>query len=531
MLKALFKKQLLEFSSWIFQDRRTGKARSKGSAVAYIILYVVVLITFAGMFAATAGSLCMPLVSMDMGWLYHSLMCLMAVTIGVFGSVFSTFSSLYLAKDNDLLISLPIPTSRILFVRLFGVWLWGFIYESLVLIPALVIYWTNVPVTAFAVAASIVTLLLVSIFILTLSCILGWVVARVTVKLKNKSFITVLISVIFIGAYYYLYLNAYKMLEGILANIDLLGSKLQSGFSPIYWLGCSAEGNWLSTIPVAAIVLTVFMLTWWTLSRSFLRLATYKSGDAKKEYTLKSIKTGSVTGALLRKEARRLTSSANCMLNCCISGVVFLTGAAIFIVIKGDSVRDLIESIPGANQYVTLIVCGIVCMFAGMNDYAAVAVSLEGSTINLIQSLPVSAWDVLKSKLTLHIITTQITAFIFSVCAAVVTRADALSGIIMVVFPQVYLFLVSVLQLIINLKHPNLTWKNEVAVVKQSIGAFIAVFGSMLMVIVFGFLYVLCSEFLDVNTFLILLSVFLGLFIVLGVSWLKLRGSRIFETL
>ena len=38
--------------------------------------------------------------------------------MGAFGSVFNTYSSLYLAKDNDLLLSLPIPLRVIISSRL-----------------------------------------------------------------------------------------------------------------------------------------------------------------------------------------------------------------------------------------------------------------------------------------------------------------------------------------------------------------------------------------------------------------------------
>ena len=44
-----------------------------------------------------------------MGWLYFALMALLAMLLGAFGSVFNTYSGLYLSKDNDLLLSMPIP--------------------------------------------------------------------------------------------------------------------------------------------------------------------------------------------------------------------------------------------------------------------------------------------------------------------------------------------------------------------------------------------------------------------------------------
>ena len=53
--------------------------------------------------------------------LYYALIIRIAVFMGVFGSVFNTYSSLYKAKDNDLLLSLPVPVGDILVVRLTGV--------------------------------------------------------------------------------------------------------------------------------------------------------------------------------------------------------------------------------------------------------------------------------------------------------------------------------------------------------------------------------------------------------------------------
>ena len=64
-----------------------------------------------GMFAMLAKILCAPLHAAGLGWLYFAMMGLIAVLLGAFGSVFTTYSTLYLAKDNDLLLSLPIPVS------------------------------------------------------------------------------------------------------------------------------------------------------------------------------------------------------------------------------------------------------------------------------------------------------------------------------------------------------------------------------------------------------------------------------------
>ena len=48
------------------------------------------------------------------------------------------------------------------------------------------------------------------------------------------------------------------------------------------------------------------------------------------------------------------------------------------------------------------------CMLASMNDMAAPSVSLEGKSLWLLQSLPVTPWQVLRAKLRLQLLLTAI---------------------------------------------------------------------------------------------------------------------------
>ena len=80
-----------------------------------------------------------------MGWLYFAIMGLLAILLGAFGSVFNTYSGLYLAKDNDLLLSMPIPVRTIMAARLLGVYLMGLMYSGVVMLPAIIVYWVTAP--------------------------------------------------------------------------------------------------------------------------------------------------------------------------------------------------------------------------------------------------------------------------------------------------------------------------------------------------------------------------------------------------
>ena len=140
MLKTLLKKQLFELNFSFFYDQKKGKMRSKASSITFIVLYALLMVgIIGGMFAVFAAMVCAPLVQAGMGWLYFTIFGLMAIALGVFGSVFNTYSGLYLAKDNDLLLSMPIPVHYLLITRLAGVYLMGLMFSSVVILPAVIV--------------------------------------------------------------------------------------------------------------------------------------------------------------------------------------------------------------------------------------------------------------------------------------------------------------------------------------------------------------------------------------------------------
>ena len=169
MLKTLLKKQMAEIFRNYFYDPKKNKMRSRGATIAYIALYALLMVgLLGGMFALMAVGMCGPLVEGGMGWLYYLLMGLIAVFLGTFGSVFSTYSSLYLSKDNDLLLSLHILVRTLMASRLLTVYLMGLMYSAVVILPAVVVYWVTVSTAPMALLGGVLLTALISIFVLTL---------------------------------------------------------------------------------------------------------------------------------------------------------------------------------------------------------------------------------------------------------------------------------------------------------------------------------------------------------------------------
>lgn len=489
MLKTLLKKQMAEIFRNYFYDPKKNKMRSKGATIAYIALYALLMVgLLGGMFALMAVGLCGPLVEAGMDWLYYLLIGLIAVLLGTFGSVFSTYSSLYLSKDNDLLLSMPI-------------------------------------------VGGVLMVLLVSVIVMVLSCLLGWVVARISLKLKNKSFITVILSLLFLAAYYFVYYKAQALITLLVENAAVYGMKIRGSAYLLYLFGCVGAGDWLAMLIVTVTQALLLALTMWGIARSFLKIATATGSVKKVRFEHKAVRAQSTQRALLGKELRRFTASPNYMLNCGL-GILMLLAAGIALLIKGRALAQLLDGVFGAGaDIVPVLLSAALCLLASMNDMAAPSVSLEGRQLWLAQSLPVTPWQVLRAKLDTQLLLTGVPVLFCALCMVITLPGGAAEMALAVIVALLYTLLSALAALALGLKMPNLTWTNETTPIKQSGCVMLALFANWFYAIALGGLYFLCGRYLSAAAYLALAAAITATVCALLLRWVKQRGTRIFAAL
>lgn len=531
MIRILLKKQLSEMFRMYLYDAKKNKARSRASIIGMFVLYAFLIVGgLGGIFTFLAINLCRPLADAGVPWLYFLLITMTAVALGVFGSVFNTFASLYLAKDNDLLLSMPIPVRAIMVSRLLGVYLMGLLYSGIVMLPAVIVYLVTVPVTPLAVVGSILLTVCVTLFVLVLSCLLGWVVAKISVKLRHKSIVTVFASLLFIGLYYFVCFRAQSMIEELIANAAVVGGKIRGAAYPLYAIGKMGTGDPLAIVSVTAVTVLLVVLTAYLIAHSFIRLATTPQTVEKKEYIAGREKVHSPDTALFLRERIRFTGSANYMLNCGMA-ILMIPICAVLLLWKGGVLAGEFEAFLGTTEATAVLAVGMAFALAAMNDISAPSISLEGKNLWIAQSLPVTSWQILRAKLRLHVVLTVVPLLLYGVCAAIGLHLTILQTVILLVAALAYVFFSAALGLALNLKNPNLTWSNENIPIKQSMPVFVCLFG--------GWIYALCTVVVyfclpePVNAVLYLLPVTvvtISAAIALWI-WLYKRGTKIYEAL
>lgn len=529
MMKALIKKQGLEMLSFL-SGRKGKKGRSKGGFVLYALLWVYVVLVFGFLFYQMMDTLCMPLISAGLSWLYFALAGTMATALGVFGSVFATQSQLYEAKDNELLLSLPIPPGKILLARMLILYIQNFIFEAAVLVPCLLVYLQTGGMPPLGTAFFLLLILLLPLLALALSCVLGWLVALISSRLRNKSIITVVLSLVFLAVYFIVYSNLNNYLQMMILNSAEVGDWMKTALYPLYQMGLAAQGDIVAFFIFAGIVLAVFFLVYAVLSRSFLHIATRKRGGTKARYREKKQKAVSPDSALLRKELTRFGRSPLYMLNCAL-GCVFLLVGAIAALVKSQELLGLIEQIPGLSSLSPLLAAAVICLVVSMNVVTAPSISLEGRSLWLLQSLPVTGWQVLRAKLKLHLWISVPVSLFCSAVLSILLAPDPLSVLMLLLTPAAFILLNGLLGLVFNLKWSNLDWSSEAVAVKQSISVTAAIFSGWGIVLLLGGLYFGIGPYLSSGVFLLICTLVMFGVSLLLLMWLKKKGARKLETL
>lgn len=541
MLKSLLKKQLLELNQFYFQDRKKGKRRSKGGTAGMILLFLVIFIFIAVAFYGISSGLGSVLITPGFmsgnatEWLYFALMGLLALALGTFGSVFNTYSGLYRAKDNELLLSLPIPPAMLLFVRMTGVYLMSLLYVAIAWVPCVIRYWVVKIPTAPQIVASVLLTFFITLLVTVLTCILGWVVALCAGKTKGKNFLTVIISLAFFAVYYYVCFRASALLQALVNNAQQIGEVIRGWIFPIYKLGQAAAGNMVAFLIFAGITVGLFFLCYYVMSRTYIRMITTNKGSKKTEYKREqTVKATDCASALLRKERMRFTGSSVYMLNCGL-GLVILIVLAVLALIKADVVRAYLDAfasiIPLFGACIPIMASIAVCILISMSSISGPSISLEGKNLWILQSLPVSGWDILKAKEKFHVILNIIPALVAVICFSVVVGTDFSIMILGIALVWVYTWFTADLGLILNLKFPNLTWTQETVAVKQSISVLIVLFGGWgisVLMLLGGMLFAYLG---NPTLWLVICVVVIALLYRLMHRWLQTKGAVKLESL
>ncbi len=528
MLKVLLRSRMEALLSVLTGASRTKKAQSRGKLIGFAALMLLSLFSLGTLFARIFEVLAAPLAMLDLGWLYFGMAAVMSFGLMIVGNAILAKYQLFEARDNDLLLSMPIPPIDILLSRLFLLYVVAVVIALPVAIPAL-LFWEGGLGAAGIAAFVVIFLVVLPLLNLAISSLLGWLVHLASNKTRNKSLVSLVLTLGFLGVYMYFSFRINSMLNSLAADPAMLEKSLGSA-APVVWAGRAiAEGRWELLVLLLAIAAAAFALCLWLLSRTFIRTATAKGSVAKAVYVERTAKLRSPRSALLIHELRRLWASPAYLLNGAL-GSFFTLAAAVYLAIKGRSLTASPEWEMMAFLFKPLILAGL-CYMASLVFLTAPSISLEGKYLWLPKSLPVSSWEVLRAKLRLHMLIALPPLVLVSIVTALVLGYEGQMRILVLLLPTVFGVFSGFLGLYENLRHPNFNWINETQAVKSGASVLITMFAGMGLVLLPVLACLLFSDWVTPELMGWIMLALLTVLSVLLYLWIRKKGVKVFEAL
>jgi len=512
---------------------RPGKKKAgAGKKVLFVLLALYIAAAFSLLFFGLFKQLHDPFFSAGIGWMYFAFLSLAAFGLSMAGSIFTASAQLFGAKDNELLLSMPIKPPEILLSRILVILAFEYAFTLIIALPAFFI-WIN---GGYAVPVGIL-FFFIGVFLLPLmamafSLLLAWLLGVVTSRMRRKNILALALSVGFLAAYFYVMSNIQRYMNDLVSRGEELAEAFRRALPPFYAFGKSiADGSvgfglafmaW-AFVPFAAMVIL--------LSVNYRKTLITNRGAAKTVYKEKAAKAGSVFSALVRKELAHYWSKPSVILNSSLGSLVMLGLSVIVIVKRADILQYVGEFIPLLGNLPAAALGAVILVFLNAaNNLSASLISLEGKNLWIIKSIPAPTKVVIQSKVCTHILISALPCLAASLCTAAVFATNAADALALMLIPQAAAVLIAVFGLAVNLHFPKLDWMNEVHVVKQGLSAMVTLFGSMGTITILGLAYaLLLSTVISLTAFLWLFAIISAVIAVLTYAWLVTLGVRKFE--
>ena len=412
-------------------------------------------------------------------------MFLTLVTILTFMSgIYKSQGILFDAKDSDLLFSLPIKRSNILFLRIFKLILFQYIYNLMFLLPAFIVYIIfERPGLSFYLISILMTIL-IPLIPTVVSSIIGYLVKTISSKFKAKKIIQTILSIIVFLIIYILSLRLNDFIENIATKATSINDMLTKIYYPIgAYIELITDFNILTLVKLILICIVPLLVFIYIGSKFYFKVV-FNSKEIStkskklKETDLKEKKTP--LKALTIKELKRYFSSPVYIFNTCF-GLILILVMSFFLFIKGETAfKDMLKTMDFDINTTIDFLFYIIILFAGMlTSITSSSISLEGKTINITKSLPVSEKTILNSKI-LMALTIELPFILISIILFIIKFTPNITYTIsLILLGLIVPTLTAIIGLLVNLKYPKLNFSSDTEVVKQSISSMISIFTGM----------------------------------------------------
>ncbi|MBP5205128.1 hypothetical protein J6Z37_02405 [Candidatus Saccharibacteria bacterium] len=466
----------------IFQlGKRNKNGKKVGPGLPILLAGIICIATF-----GYANMLLDSLAPAGAGFVVLTLFVFITSILTLIEGIYKSGSLLFNCRDDNLMFSLPIKKSTVLFIRVFKFYLFEVVYNALILVPTILAYAVRVEVDWTFYLSSVLAIVLLPVIPVVISCLIGGMISGFSARFKMKNIIQIVLTMAFaLGV-----ILIAGSLDKIIAKIAENSASINDLITKIYYpagayVGLVTEFNVVNMLVFIFVNIALFVVMMVILGQVYFRInsrvKTIKAHSHKTEY---AIKKRSVTGAIVSKELKRFTSSPVFVINAAFGLILFLFGC-VMLSVNSESLASFMSSyglsdIPNFGEILVqnapAILFGLVIMASMMSSITSSMISLEGKSFDVLKTIPVKPLTIIMGK----VLTAVLVMLPLILAGDIIMFMNFQFSWLQIVLILLASFIVPVVAELIgiatNLKYPKMNAENDAEVVKQSASSLVATF-------------------------------------------------------
>ncbi len=527
-----------------FMRGRNAKGKTFNVGTALIIGVIIIAFAFMMVFSfGMATVMGFQMLTQQCGWLYFPMAFVSSSVFSFIGTVFAAQSYLYDAKDNELLLSMPIKPSDVLYSRMIALYLLNFVYTNLLFIPVGVAHALLFKYSVITFIYFLLSMFLIPLLVTALSSIFGYFIGRLAKLIPNKNVLTVIIGFLTIGIMAFLVINFGNIISVLMNEIDRVAEWTQEHLHLLYWYGLATNRHYSSyyavsywgILPILALTAAIVFAVSLYLSRHFTTIVTRKTAMKKKVYVKKPSKKTNIQLSLIKKEVGYFLSMPSYVMNAGMSTIMaFLLGLSILL--RGSVIVEWLPTFfpDASSNLIGLAIGSTLALSCTLNDVTAPTISLEGKTIWILKSTPLNPMKVFFAKALLAPLVSLPGVFFTTITSAITLDLRPADVVFILFIPILACLFSGFLGVCVNLKLPRFDWTNEITVIKQSLSVIFTLLLSTFFTAIPFVLAIVPSAYLDdfssVWAYGICI-IYFALLVGLELFFLATDGKKIWEEL
>lgn len=452
--------------------------RDKKKKIGFLLMGLLWLF-LGGMIVFYVGLVSYGLVLMKLGHLVPAVLALCVTMIVFLFTVVKAGPVLFDKNVYERQIALPVTVRAILVSRFLSMYLADLLWSALVMAAGMAAYGIlERPGLSFYLFGIIGSLFL-PLLPLTAAAVVGAVIAGISSRWKQKNLAAILLTLLFtcailIGSFRMSGADESRMVGMMQEMAVLLEEEIGKIYPPALWLSESMTagnaGKMLLFLGLSSGCFAVFVKV---VERFYARITVLLgTREAKGNYRMRELAVSSVRGSMVERELRHYFSCPVYVTNTMI-GYVMMAMLAIAVALAGEEAIEQLVAVPGLARRVLPVLLG---MMPAMMPMTACSISMEGKHWWMMQTLPVSAREVIHSKVWANLVVIAPFYLVSVVVTAVALKPGAAELFGLAAVPAAQICFGVWAGIVINRLFPVFDWESEARVVKRSMSMFLMIF-------------------------------------------------------